>query len=138
MQIIKQILNYNRAYDMEDYIQEAQLALIEAERRYEEIENGKKRVNMRFENYSHYFVRKHLYKMADTKEIAFEIYDETGNYVKTLFNGDFRRQKKELIKNGYTYRSIYLTKSLTATNDDDEEYELLIPDYVNYEELVQL
>jgi len=111
--IINGIIDYN-IYTKEDYMQEAFLACLQAEKTYKRIKN-KNRVKMQLPVFAYWFIQKKLYKMADTGEVVFEIYSPDGEFIETLKNGQFRKKKKELEKQGFKIRSNRITR-LYETN----------------------
>ena len=105
--IINGIINYN-IYTEEDYMQEAFLACLQAEKTYRRIKN-KNSVKMQLPVFAYWFIQKKLYKMADTGEVAYDIYSPDGEFVETLRNGQFRKNRKALIQQGYKINSVKLT-----------------------------
>ncbi len=123
--IVKMLENFNNSYETEDYFQEAFVACLEANKMYKKaILSG--RMKMQPEVFSLYRVKNHLFAMADTGEIAYEIYSPSGDYIKTMHNNEFRKTKKKLAEEGYSFRSVRLVESIYKEDTDGNETEMQI------------
>ena len=107
--IINEIINYNNTYTKEDYLQEAFLACLQAEKTYSKIRE-KIRTKMQLPVYCYWLIEKKLHRMADTGEVVFDIYSPEGEFVETLRNGQFRKKKRELEGKGFKIRSTRITR----------------------------
>ncbi len=107
--VTSKVVKYNAAYEWEDYHQEAYLAVYDAVLRFSPLHavtdrESQRTSQMQKQTFAQWFVQKRLFKMADLKEICFNVYD--GNTcIEILTNSEYRKRKKELESKGYTIRS---------------------------------
>jgi len=132
-EIIRKISKYNTCYSEEDYIQEAYIAYLEAKNRYEKIRN-KKRVAIQENTYIYWHVEKRLHKMADTGEVAYEMYSPKGKYIRTVYNGEYRKSKKHLASRGYTFRAIKISTSVDAPSNGNGNGRQIANEQTGYDE----
>jgi len=123
--IVNSVKNFNNAYEEEDYFQEAYLACLEASAKYRKATDAG-RTKMQDTVHAVFFIKKHLYSMADTGEIMYRVYSPTGEYVKTIHNSEYRKNKKKLADAGYTFESISIVESIYKEDADGNETEMQI------------
>ena len=135
--IIRSVIGYNRAYEEEDYRQEAYAACFDAELKYRKfkkvISNSCQSFDadirsflniiggstkMKKETFCFWFLQKRLYKMADLGEVLWDIFGDNGNYVETLTNKEFRQIKKSLDQKRYRYVSQSAIVDMTSPDPE--------------------
>jgi len=125
--IINKMIGFTRIHEREDYRHQAWEAIRKGLLRYSPLhvainrekysEPGKKfssgETVMRRKTYAQYYVRKELGKMADTKEVEYQIYNRRGDYITTLTNSEYRKSRQDIEAKGYSVRSFRTTHCFT-------------------------
>ncbi len=127
-EIIKKVEGFNDCYTTEDYLQEAYLACLQAKKAYQRTKTGgglQHRTKMQFPVFCQWYITKRLFRMADTGDVAYQIYTQDGEYLKTLYNGEFRKMKKKYEKDGCSFKSVRVVEDLFR-NWDGKEIEIQI------------
>ncbi|MCX8000183.1 MAG: hypothetical protein N3A69_14715 [Leptospiraceae bacterium] len=120
IKLIEKVKKYNNAYEVEDYLHEAVLAYLEKKNHYMREKNGQIS-KMKNASFLYWYIENAIYKLADTQEVSYVIYDNFGRYFKTLSNKQFRKEKKSLEKKGYQWRSVKNIESIFFTDDNGKE-----------------
>ena len=128
-EIIKKVEGFNDCYTADDYLQEAYLACLQAKKAYQRTKTGA-RTKMQFPVFCQWYITKRLCRMADTGEVAYQIYTRDGEYMETLYNGEFRKVKKEYEKDGCRFRSVRVVEDLFR-NWDGREIEIQLEGDIN-------
>jgi len=139
--IVQKVLGYNGSYELNDYLNESYIACVEALTKYRNGNNDAdyrlhsatlgNNGSMKAETFAFWFIEKRIHKMADTGEVAWEVYDSSGNYKNTVFNGEYRRIKKNKEDKGYTFVSKRMTVSTNGNYGDSDNEEIDLPDPVS-------
>jgi hypothetical protein len=64
-----------------------------------------------------------LHRVANRNEVVFHVYDEYGEYIKTVSNSEYRKMKKEITENRLRITSSNIMKDLEYRDDDGEANE---------------
>ncbi len=59
---------------------------------------------MKIDVFAYWYIKKHLYPMANTDSVVYDVYND-GTYRRTISNSEYRRTKKKLEKEGYIVNS---------------------------------
>ena len=65
---------------------------------------------MRMETYAHWYISKRLFRLATAEGIEYEIRDKDNNYITTMNNNEYRKNKKALTDKGCKANSYRPTK----------------------------
>jgi len=77
---------------------------------------------MKPEVFAYWYIEKILFRVASgSNEVVFNIYNEHGEYERTVGNSEFRKIKKGLEKEGRTVKSDNIFRDISFFNDDEEE-----------------
>lgn len=77
---------------------------------------------MKPEVFAYWYIEKILFRVASgSKEVVFHIYNEHGEYERTVNNSEFRKIKKKLEKEGFTVKSDNIFRDISFFNDVDED-----------------
>lgn len=123
-------LGFTRVNDLADYQQESWIAIRDAVLHYSRIHEPKKRGNyggefksnltvMRKEVFAQWYIRKAIHKAADAREVQFRIFNNKGEYTQTVSNAEFRKQKGDLNKRGYTWEAVKTNFTFSEMTRDD-------------------
>ncbi len=135
---IQKVLTYNRAFEYEDYHQEAFIGVIAGVERYNRLHkrkngngNSNGKVIMQLRTFAFWYVKKCLHRMADVGEIVRDMFDSDGNYVDTLTEKEYLRQKKKREAQGYSFKAFSLRMDFPDMIDQAVEDSLFptVPDF---------
>ena len=119
--ISSKVRGFNDIYDLDDYMQEAYIALLESKDKY-------KFSTMKYETYAYWYIENRINRLADCGDIVYQIYMD-GEHVRTLSSVEFRKQKRKLEQKGYTWRTTKVIEHLCRNDEDGNLKEVEIPYY---------
>jgi hypothetical protein len=77
---------------------------------------------MKPEVFAYWLIEKKLFRVAArSNEVVFNIYNEHGEYERTVGNSEYRKIKKTLEKEGRTVKSDNIFRDISFSNNDEEE-----------------
>lgn len=79
------------------------------------------RSQMAIDVFAFWFIKKRLYQLADQDEVVFNIYNSDGEYLKTISNTEYRKEKVELGLKRCSAESINLHKQLVVQDNNGDE-----------------
>ncbi len=98
------------------------------------------RTVMRIDVFAYWFIQKRLYKKANRNEVVFNVFDETGEFQKTITNSEYRKGKKEYDELKYRVTSSNILKNVkfhSDSEDDNTTPDFMDPQFLGFSEEVK-
>ncbi len=89
-----------------------------------QIDNATQMINktiMKIEVFAFWYIQKRFFKLADMKEVVFNIFTEDGEYIETLSNSEYRKKKKVLELRKCVISTSNIFKSMDKPDSDEDE-----------------
>lgn len=89
-----------------------------------QIENGTqmfKKTIMKINVFAFWYIQKRFFKLADMKEVVFNVFTEDGEYIETLSNSEYRKKKKDIELKKCVISTSNIFKSMDKPDSDENE-----------------